>query len=51
MKALLLKLYDRSAWAQPNTEVADTKVEDAAMDSDPLVCDFSACHCVGVHEK
>ena len=51
MKALLFKLYDRSAWAQPTTEVADTKVEGAAMDSDLLVCVFSACHCVGVHDK
>jgi hypothetical protein len=48
MRAMILHLFDRSAWAQPASVVAGTRVEGATLDSIPLVSVGSATTLVAV---
>jgi hypothetical protein len=51
LRALLWTLFERSAWAQPATVVADTTGEGAALASVRSVGVGSYSHCVGGHDR
>jgi hypothetical protein len=50
VRELLWPLFDLSAWAHPNTVVADTTVQGADLDSVRLVGVGSAIQCDGGHD-